>query len=180
MTLSLEEEANMDIGAWLGTTRASDLMVRSVVTLKPADTLAHAAAVMLHEQISGAPVIDREGVCVGVLSASGILGAEDKVAQEQRKVAESSFWNSNLALPMSVYADKLEEVREKIAPAAGQPVERFMTSDLVSVTADTPLRVVVESMVNAHVHRVVVLDADRRLRGIISTTDVLAALLRSV
>ncbi len=170
----------MDIGAWLGTTRASDIMVRSVVTLKPSDTLAHAAGVLLHEQISGAPVVDASGACVGVLSASGILGAEDKVVQERRKVAESSFWNSTLALPMSVYAAKLEEVREKIGPAAEQPVARFMTSDLVSVSADTPLRSVVESMVNAHVHRVVVLDADRRLRGLVSTTDVLAALLRSV
>jgi CBS-domain-containing membrane protein len=30
------------------------------------------------------------------------------------------------------------------------------------------------------VHRVVVLDVERRLKGIVSTTDVLAALLRSV
>ncbi len=170
----------MDISVWLGTTRASDIMVRSVTTLKPSDTLAHAAAVMLHEQISGAPVVDAKGACLGVLSASGILGAEEKVVQERRKIAESSFWNSNLSLPMSVYADKLAEVREKIAPAADQPVERFMTSDLVSVPADTPLRVVIEDMVNAHVHRVVVLDADRRLKGIVSTTDVLAALLRAV
>jgi CBS domain-containing protein len=170
----------MDIAAWLAKARASDIMVRSVVTLKPSDTLADAAAILLHEQISGAPVVDAAGACVGVLSASGILSAEEKVEQERQKVAESSFWNSNLALPMSVYAAKLEEVREKIAPAANQPVERFMTSDLVSVTADTPLRTVVESMVNAHVHRVVVLDAGRRLRGIVSTTDVLAALLRAV
>jgi CBS-domain-containing membrane protein len=170
----------MEIAAWLGTTRASDIMVRSVVTLKPSDTLAHAAAVLLHEQISGAPVVDAKGACIGVVSASGILGAEDKVAQERGKVAESSFWNSNLSLPMSVYADKLAEIREKIGPAADQPVERFMTSDLVSVSADTPLRVVIEDMVNAHVHRVVVLDADRRLKGIVSTTDVLAALLRAV
>jgi CBS domain-containing protein len=170
----------MEINTWLMKTRASDIMVRSVVTLKPSDTLADAAAVMLQEQISGAPVIDATGACVGVLSASGILGAEDKVAQERRKVAESSFWNSNLALPMSVYAGKLAEVREKIAPAAEQPVERFMTSDLVSVTPDTPLRDVVENMINAHVHRVVVLGPERRLRGIVSTTDVLAALLRSV
>jgi CBS domain-containing protein len=143
----------MEIAAWLKTTRASDIMVRTVVTLKPSDTLAHAAAVMLHEQISGAPVLDGAGICVGVLSASGILNAEDKVDQERRKVAESSFWHSNLALPMSVYADKLAEVREKIVPAAEQPVERFMTTDLVSVTADTPLRTVVEDMVNARASR---------------------------
>jgi CBS-domain-containing membrane protein len=170
----------MHVNTWLTTTRASDIMTRNVVTLKRSDTLAHAAAMFLKEQISGAPVVDEAGVCVGVLSASGILAADEKVAQERRKVAESSFFNSNLALPMSVYAAKLQEVRENIAPAAQQSVERFMTSDVVSVSADEPLRVVVEYMVNAHVHRVVILDADRRLLGLVSTTDVLAALLRTL
>jgi len=117
---------------------------------------------------------------VGVLSASGILAAEEKAADERRKVADSSFFNSNLALPMSVYAAKLREVLENIIPTAQQPVARFMTTDLVSVSANAPLRTAVDYMVNAHVHRVVVLDAERRLRGIVSTTDVLAALLRAI
>jgi CBS-domain-containing membrane protein len=34
-------------------------------------------------------------------------------------------------------------------------------------------------MVDAHIHRVVVLDDRKRLRGIVSTTDVLAALRRA-
>jgi CBS-domain-containing membrane protein len=168
----------MELRDWLSETTAADIMVRDVTTLKPDDSVSRAAAMLLGHQITGAPVVDPSGACVGVLSASDILSAEKKVAKEQRKVAESSFWNSNLALPASVYAAKLAEVRDKITPAAEQPVERFMTSDLVSVREETPLRKVVQYMVDAHVHRVVVLDANRRLKGIISTTDVLAAALR--
>ena len=53
-----------------------------------------------------------------------------------------------------------------------------MTSDVVSVAQDTPLNVVVQRLVDAHIHRVVVLGADRRLKGIVTSIDVMAALLR--
>ena len=53
-----------------------------------------------------------------------------------------------------------------------------MTTDQVSVSEDTPLATVVQYMVDAHIHRVLVVGAENQLLGIISTTDVLAALLR--
>ena len=58
-----------------------------------------------------------------------------------------------------------------------QPVERFMTSDLVSVRQDTDLKTIVHHMLEAHIHRVIVIGADDRVQGIVSTTDVLAALM---
>lgn len=168
----------MDIRDWLDHTTAADVTFRDVVTLTPHHTVAQAADVLLREQISGAPVVDASGVCIGVLSASDIIAAEGKVAKERRKVADSSFWNSNLALPASIYAEKLAQVRDRIAPAAEQPVERFMTTDLVSVHEETSLATILQHMIDAHIHRVLVLDAKKRLQGIVSTTDVLAALLR--
>jgi CBS domain-containing protein len=172
------KEKQMETHNWITQTEAGDIMVRDVVTLQPYQTLDQATGVLLREQISGAPVVDELGACVGVFSVSDILLAEEKVATQQQKIAESSFWNSNLSLPSSVYANKMAEVRDKMAPVAQQPVERFMTSDLVSVSENTSLERVVQSMVDAHVHRVLVLDAEGRLQGIISTSDVLAALLR--
>lgn len=168
----------MEVRDWLEQTTANDVMVQQVVTLSPKDIVAQAADVLLREQISGAAVVDAAGSCVGVLSVSDIISAEDKVAAERRKAAESSFWNSNLALPSHIYGEKLADLRDKTAPAAEQPVERFMTTDLVSVRENTALATVLQRMVDAHIHRVLVLDAEQRLQGIISTTDVLAALLR--
>ena len=169
----------MEIHQWLSATKAAEFMVRNIVTLAECDTLSQAASVLLNEQISGAPVANKGGVCVGVLSASDLIGAEEHVAKEQAEIADSTFFNSNLALPASVYQERLEAVRDKLAPAAEQQVKRFMTSDVVSVTGDTPLSTVVQNMVDAHVHRVLVLDEDRQPQGIISTTDILAALLRA-
>jgi CBS domain-containing protein len=141
--------------------------------------MAHAAAVFLREQITGAPVVDKNGVCVGVCSANDLVHAEDAVSREREKVAGSSLWNSSLALPVAVYEHKLAEIRDKIAPAAEQPVERFMTTNLVTVRELEPVKTIVTAMVEAHIHRVLVVDESKRLLGIVSTIDILATLLRA-
>jgi CBS domain-containing protein len=169
----------MQIHEWLQGTKAGQVMVRQVVTLAADEILAQAAGLFLREQISGAPVVDAAGRCLGVLSVSDVVGAEEKVAVERAKMATSGLFSSGLALPVSVYEDELARIRDKIVPAAEQPVRRFMTADLVSVPADEPLGQVVRRMVDAHIHRVVVLDNDSRLLGLITTTDILAALLRA-
>ncbi len=168
----------MQIHEWMSSTRAADIMVRQVITFEPSCLLARAAGVLLQEQISGAPIVEESRGCLGVLSVSDVLTAGGKVVEEQQQIAQSTFWNSNLMLPTSVYEDKLAQVRDKLVPAAEQPVERFMTTDLVGVNEETPLETIVQKMVDAHVHRVLVLGENQCLQGIISTTDVLAALLR--
>ena len=169
----------MEVREWMSSTHAETVMAVDVVTLTTTDRLAEAAARLLQEGISGAPVVDETGTCVGVLSGTDILGTEEEVDLERTTVIESSYYKWNLALPERVYAEKLAEIRDRVAPAAEQPVERFMTSDLVSVARDTPLVSVIGKMVHNHIHRVLILDTDGRLQGIISTTDVLAAILRA-
>jgi CBS-domain-containing membrane protein len=49
----------------------------------------------------------------------------------------------------------------------------------VSETEETPLETIVQSMADADVHRIIILDPEGRLPGLISSTDVLAALLNA-
>lgn len=159
--------------------RAEEVMVRDVTILRRDDTLANAAYTFLHKQISGAPVVDGNGACLGVLSVTDILGAADKVAERQAEIAEAFFSRSDLVLPATVYEDDLAAVRDKISPAAEQPVENFMITDIVAVRASDTLEKVARDFVDARIHRVLVLDDDQRLVGLITNTDVIAALLRS-
>lgn len=55
-------------------------------------------------------------------------------------------------------------------------VRRFMTPDPVTAPPDTPIRSLARMMVDAHVHRVIVVDEEQRPIGVVSSTDVLAAL----
>jgi predicted transcriptional regulator len=167
------------ISEWLQSTVAGDVMSGSVICLRPSDRLADAASLFLREQITGAPVVDEHGICIGILSATDILSLEEK--RNEQPVAASSHrdhcfdtWD-----PGSTWWREFGRVRDEIRPRLEESVVEFMTHDLVSVTEDTPLGVVIRQMADAHVHRVLVLDSARRPQGIISTMDVLAALLRA-
>ena len=54
-----------------------------------------------------------------------------------------------------------------------------MTPDPVTVGEDTPLTELAQRMVDAHVHRVVVVDRRYRPVGIVSSTDILAGIARA-
>jgi CBS domain-containing protein len=58
-------------------------------------------------------------------------------------------------------------------------VRRYMTSDIVTVGPETPLTKLARIMIDAHIHRVIVVDEGEKPIGIVSSTDILAAVARS-
>lgn len=58
-------------------------------------------------------------------------------------------------------------------------VRRFMTPDPVAVPPTTPLRTLARMMIDAHIHRIIVVDEEGRPVGVVSSTDILAALAYS-
>jgi CBS-domain-containing membrane protein len=54
-------------------------------------------------------------------------------------------------------------------------VREFMTPDPVTARPATPIRLLARMMIDVHIHRVIVVDEEQRLIGIVSSTDVLAA-----
>jgi CBS domain-containing protein len=59
-----------------------------------------------------------------------------------------------------------------------EKVGQFMTPDPVLVAVDTPLAEMARRMVDAHVHRVIVVDRQRHPVGIVSSMDILAGIAR--
>jgi CBS domain-containing protein len=119
---------------------AGDLMSHAVVAVPQGMSLRAAALVLTREQITGVPVVDANGRCVGMLSATDFL----------------NLW-----------------VKDR--PDGDAPVSRYMTADPVLVGPDTPITRLARQMIDAHIHRVVVVDADERPIGVVASTDVLAA-----
>jgi CBS domain-containing protein len=58
-------------------------------------------------------------------------------------------------------------------------VKDYMTRDPVVVSKRTSVAEVARIMVDAHIHRVIVVDADQRPIGIVSSTDILAAVAQA-
>jgi CBS domain-containing protein len=121
---------------------ARDLMSRPVVALPRWLTLRAAARRLAREQISGVPVVDAEGRCIGILSATDFL----------------TFW-----------ADDARQGDEEVG--------EHMTADPVMVAPDASITELARMMIDAHIHRVIVVDEQEHPIGVVSSTDVLAAVI---
>jgi CBS-domain-containing membrane protein len=157
----------------LSTLTARDIMTEKLVLLGETDTLQHAANLFRDLHISGAPVVNAAGKPVGLLSVMDIVPAI----------------SARLGVPASSASPPtLEAEREEICQIlnsgshraeAAELVTRWMTRRLVSVRDSTPLVEVARVMCDGHRHRVTVVDHTGRLIGIVSTMDVLAALVHA-
>jgi CBS-domain-containing membrane protein len=144
---------------------AADVMSPDPLLL-PGEMSLHGAARMLARmQVSGAPVIDEHGRCVGVLSTTDFMHWAERHEQTV----------SSAEPPM--------DVAWQLPGEPVQPPETLvrdcMTRDLVTVAPTTRLGKLARMMLDAHIHRLVVVDREHRPVGIITATDLLAALVRA-
>ena len=64
---------------------AEDLMCRDVLVIPQAISLRYAAHLLAQAKVSGAPVVDEEGRCVGVLSAADLVHWVDRESRPPRR-----------------------------------------------------------------------------------------------
>ena len=57
---------------------AKDIMTRDVITVSPATTVRGVAMALIKNQISGAPVADKSGKIIGIVSESDIVAKKGK------------------------------------------------------------------------------------------------------
>jgi CBS-domain-containing membrane protein len=144
----------------LFTLTAADVMTRDVVSIPTKLSVRGAAHRLLRAQISGAPVVDPDGRCVGVLSAIDLMRWVEE-GPPPPPAAGASPWQLGALADVPV-----------------QTVADHMTADLVTATPDMSLGELARRMLDARVHRMVVLDEEGRPVGIITSTDLLAVLAR--
>ncbi len=187
---------------------AGDLMSTAVVRLTEEMPLREAAHLLRQADVSGAPVVDGDGRCIGVLSAADFLRwaeGDDLAAREVTVPACPFQVRGRLLTGQEAVICTLAEggcplqvarpvtggrhttlcTRPGAVPAnrrqgeedlPGDEVRRFMTPDPVTTPPITPIHTLARMMLDAHIHRVIVVDEERRPVGIVSSTDVLAAL----
>jgi len=145
---------------------AADLMSDQVIVLTQEMPLQEAARQLLENQIGGAPVVDGWGKCVGVLSAADFV----RLAGQSHAAAPAR--PDSCSQPHAGPADwQVVEVEH----LPGGEVRHYMTADPVTVQADIPIRSLARQMIDAHIHRLIVVDAAERPVGVVSSSDILSA-----
>jgi CBS domain-containing protein len=190
---------------------AGDLMTRTVVLLPEQMPLREAASLLRQAQVSGAPVVDEQGRCVGVLSAADFLRWAE---QEGRGVAEVSLpacpyqvkgrlltgeeavictlaeGHCPLQVMRSTTGGRhtalctltsagLSDWQQEFEGLPNDAVSCYMTTDIVTTGPETPLPQLARMMIDAHIHRIIVVDEYQKPVGVVSSTDLLAAMAYS-
>ena len=141
-------------------------MTKNVVQVRAWQPMCEVAALFRSHEVSAAPVVDEQGRCMGILSATDFLQRDadcgDKHAPGSQRC---SCRVSREGGPL------------RITSPAEDAVADWMTDAVQSISPEASLATAAKIMCAQHVHRLVVLDERQRVSGMISTMDVAAALV---
>ena len=141
-----------------------DVISTSVVSINSQDTLREAVDTMVENRVSALPVIDSRGHCVGVISVTDLLGMTKDLSDELNALSVSRGLDHELLVQRLEEADVLTE-----------QVKDWMSTEVVSIGRESTIRHAAREMLRNRVHRLVVLDDQRHVIGIVSTMDLLGA-----
>jgi CBS-domain-containing membrane protein len=143
------------------TTRTVEqIMNRQVRTISPEQTIREAAQVLIETQKRNLPVIDAQGRLLGMVTRADLLSTI-------RTSPLMSASASNTTQP-------LEMMPSSKVPPQQEPITRYMNRAVATVEEETPFADVIDKLLTSPIKRVVVIDVQGHVKGIISDVDVLA------
>lgn len=144
----------------------ADIMKREVLTVRTTTTVAELAQFLSHHRISGAPVLDAEGLVAGVVSLADVNSyaahAWARIPPPDQRLPGSFHENTALTVAMEALDASVE-------------VGKIMSPYVYFATSDSDLLELSDLMVERHIHRLLVLEQDE-LVGIVTSLDVMRAM----
>lgn len=148
----------------------TEVMTADVVTVTPDTTVEEAVALLAERGISGAPVVDDDGRLLGLLDDS------DLIVSEARLHGPTVIEILGAYFPLPGERHRFDE---EVRHALGTTVQEVMDDDPSWVGPDATVEDVATLIVHRHLSRVPVVDDERRVVGIVTRGDLVAAMGRS-
>ena len=142
--------------------RAREIMTMEVVSVSPDASILEAVRLMLQNRISGLPVVDRQGMLVGVVTEGDFLRRAETGTQRKRARWIEFFMGPGQSADEYVHSH-------------GRKVADVMTSTPITITEDTRLDDIVSLMERSSIKRLPVV-RQGRVVGIVSRANLLHAL----
>lgn len=146
---------------------ARDIMNKKMVIASPEMTLRELAKLFIDKKITGAPVIDKWSL-VGVVSQTDIV-RRDREKPEPTEVPGYYREGDHGLLSGGYHIEEPDQTR----------VVDVMTPVVMSAEETTPVEELAQIMLDKHIHRIVITRGGK-LYGIVTTMDMLRALLEKV
>jgi len=149
--------------------RVIDVMNRNVVKVNAQQSMTEIAKEFFDHDISAAPVVDELDHCVGILSATDFL-------RRDSHADEALFGRTQRAGVKHLTGVANAHVAGEVEDIASE----YMTRTVRTVFSHTSLLSAAMLMNAEHIHRLPVVDENSHVVGMISTMDVVAALVNSM
>jgi CBS-domain-containing membrane protein len=144
---------------------ARDIMTREVVIIGPEASVEDLAKLLESHRISGVPVLDAQGILVGVVTQSDLV-------QRSRDLDLPPALN---ILDLHLFLETPSHFQKRLEKLLGNKVKDVMTRDPVTVAPDTPVKEIAGLMSAKGLHTLPVLDAGK-LVGIVGKLDLIRGL----
>jgi len=142
---------------------ASHVMTRRVISVTPDASILEAIRIMLQNRISGLPVIDSKGGLVGIVTEGDFL-RRGETKTDRHRSALLQF----LAGPGKLATEYVH--------SHGRKVSEVMTTEVRTITEDTPLDEIVDIMEKHQIKRLPVL-CENKVIGIVTRANLMHALV---
>lgn len=142
--------------------KARDVMVSPVITVHPTTPVVEIAKLFIERRISAAPVVDRDGSVVGLVSEGDLLHRTETDTERRRSWLLSAL----------VSRDTLAAEYVK---AHGKTAADVMTPDVIVAGPDTPLHQIATMMEKNAIRRVPIVE-NGQLVGIVSRANLVQAI----
>jgi CBS domain-containing protein len=143
--------------------KAADVMVSKVITVGRDTAVREIANVLFANRISAVPVVDNDGVLVGIVSEGDLIHRVE-VGTDR----EYSWW-------VKLMSDKSMMARDYLKSHATRAAD-VMTKQVVSAPPDMPLGDLASLLERHGIKRVPIVDGGGKLVGIVSRADLVHAL----
>lgn len=138
---------------------AADIMSKKVYSVSPETPIEEVRALLLANRISGVPVVNAENRVVGVVSETDIVFS---LLHQEPHLADRL---KEIVLPGS----QREEKR------IGDTAAEVMTAPAITALANTPLMELTEIVTERRIKRVIIVDSENSLMGIVTQIDIVKA-----
>jgi len=142
--------------------KASDIMTTDVVTVQKDTTIEQLARVFLDRNITGVPVLGDEEKLLGMVTE------HDLINQNRKLHIPTIIRLFDAYIPLGGTSSIEKEIKRMSATT----VEDIFTTDIITITEDTPLDEIATIMSDRGVHHLPVV-RDGRLIGVVDRHDVI-------
>jgi CBS domain-containing protein len=144
--------------------KARDVMAHRVLTVSENARVLDAAQLMIKRHISGLPVVDANGVLVGMITEGDLLRRAELATERRRSKVLTFIMGPG-------------QVADEYAHAHGRLVKEVMSNSPISVAEDATIERIIALFEKHNIRRVPVV-ADGQLVGIVTRANVVQALVK--